>query len=129
MSDGTKVRHERHGKGDSDLALAGVQNSASSEPDLYALEDGRVLRVCRQDVDTVLSCKRQHVRPARNQRLLVGQADVLARLDGRHGRLEPRAAHDACESHNEDGFDVGLPAGVCLLQLSLLWHRQQTIRG
>ena len=51
----------------------------------------RVLRVGWQDVDAVLTRQRKHIGAAGDQRLLVGQADVLARLDGRHRWLQTRA--------------------------------------
>lgn len=47
-------------------------------PHLQALEDGAVLAVGGQDVHAVLLGQRQHKGATRNQRLLVGQANVLA---------------------------------------------------
>jgi hypothetical protein len=41
-----------------------------------------VLAVGRQDLDAVLGRQRQHKGAARDERLLVGQADVLAGLRG-----------------------------------------------
>lgn len=49
---------------------------------LHDLEDGGVLAVGRQDLDAVLGRQRQHKGAARDERLLVGQADVLAGLRG-----------------------------------------------
>lgn len=53
----------------------------------------RVLRVGWQDIDAVLTRQRKHIGAAGNQRLLVGQADVLARLDGRHRWMQARAPY------------------------------------
>lgn len=54
-----------------------------------------MLAVGGEDVHPVLLRQRQHKRAPRDERLLVGQADVLAALNGRHGGLQAGAAHDA----------------------------------
>ena len=52
---------------------------------LDALEDGGMLRVRRQDLHSVLFGERDDVGSGGDERLLVGQADVLARrTEGSH---------------------------------------------
>ena len=62
---------------------------------LDALKDGRMLRVCWQNVDAVFFCQRQNVGPSCNERLLIGQCNVLPSLYRCTGRLEPRTPHNA----------------------------------
>mmetsp|Transcript_30180 Transcript_30180/g.101748 ORF Transcript_30180/g.101748 Transcript_30180/m.101748 type:complete len:249 (-) Transcript_30180:242-988(-) len=62
---------------------------------LEALEDGRVLGVGWRHAHSVLLQQRQDSRPASDQSLLVGQGNVLARLDRGHRRAEARRADDA----------------------------------
>lgn len=49
---------------------------------LHDLEDCAVLAVSWQDVDAILARKGQHKGATSNERLLVGQANVLTGLDG-----------------------------------------------
>eukprot|EP00968_Pinguiococcus_pyrenoidosus_P021137 scaffold2679_cov251-Pinguiococcus_pyrenoidosus.AAC.9 len=62
---------------------------------LHALKDGAVLGVGGDHVHPRLLQQRQDHRPARDERLLVGQGDVLAGLDGSHRGDEAGTAHDA----------------------------------
>ena len=72
---------------------------------LDALEDGRVFRIGRQDLDAVLFGQRQDVRTTGDQGLFVGQTDVLSRLDGRHRRSESSTSNDA----RHHGLNVWMP--------------------
>ena len=47
-------------------------------------------------MDAMLLREWEDVWPPRDEGLLIGQADVLARLDGGAGRLQARAPDDAC---------------------------------
>jgi hypothetical protein len=61
-----------------------------------------VLAVSRQDAHVVLLRQRQHKWTTCNQRLLVGQADVLACLDCGDSWQQAGAANDA----SDDGLNV-----------------------
>ena len=62
---------------------------------LQGLEDGAVFTVGGRHGRPVLFEQREDGRAAGNQSLLVREGDVLAGLDGRHRRRQPRGAHDA----------------------------------
>eukprot|EP00964_Phaeocystis_antarctica_P104088 scaffold69268_cov75-Phaeocystis_antarctica.AAC.3 len=62
---------------------------------LQALEDGRVLRVGGRHHRAVLLEQRQDDRPARDERLFVGQRDRAAQLDRLDRRQQPGDADDA----------------------------------
>mmetsp|Transcript_7701 Transcript_7701/g.25525 ORF Transcript_7701/g.25525 Transcript_7701/m.25525 type:complete len:476 (-) Transcript_7701:266-1693(-) len=87
---------------------------------LEALEDGGVFRVGGEDEDAVLLDERHDARPARDERLLIREADVLLRLDGGHRRLEPCAANDARDCR----VRVRMPRHLdrSLLPRHNLWH-------
>ena len=61
---------------------------------LDALKDGRVLAVGGQNGDASLGRQGQHEGTACNEGLLVGQADVLAGVDGGHGGAQTSAANN-----------------------------------
>lgn len=69
----------------------------------------RVLRVCREDVDTMFPCQGQDIGPAGNERLFVGQADVLACLDCRHRWVQSRAPCPHTHCHMSHILSVCCP--------------------
>ena len=99
-----------------------------------ALEDRRVLRVGRRHRHAVLLEQRQDRGPARDERLLVRERDVLARLDRLDSRQQPRAADDARDDDVRvraiqdvteilmlpvKCIDVGALLGQCVFELVL----------
>mmetsp|Transcript_1180 Transcript_1180/g.4669 ORF Transcript_1180/g.4669 Transcript_1180/m.4669 type:complete len:477 (-) Transcript_1180:87-1517(-) len=62
---------------------------------LDALENSGVLRVRGEDLHSVLHGEGHDGGPARDERLFVGEADVLARLDGGDGGGQARASDNA----------------------------------
>ena len=66
---------------------------------LQGLEDGAMFTIGGRHGRAVLFEEREDGRAAGDQSLLVREGDVLAGLDGGHGRRQPRGAHDA-RHHN-----------------------------
>ena len=66
---------------------------------LQALEDGAVLTVHRQQVNTVLFDGIGHQMAAGDKAFLVGEGQVMAALDGGKACAEARDAHHAVQHH------------------------------
>ena len=90
------------------LALQVAQRAAAARDDeaaqgrpfaCEALEDGRMLRVDRQDRRTAFARQRHHVCAGDDERLLVRQRQLLARFDRSDGGGEPRIAHQGVDDH------------------------------
>mmetsp|Transcript_13035 Transcript_13035/g.41298 ORF Transcript_13035/g.41298 Transcript_13035/m.41298 type:complete len:502 (+) Transcript_13035:206-1711(+) len=83
-------------------AARGSQNNLAQRAGrdaLEALEYGGVFRIGRRHRRAVLAQQRQDRRPARDQRFLVREGDVLPGADRRDGRLESGAADDSGDDH------------------------------
>ncbi len=85
------------------LRPAPERPAGSGKPDLVnavsgftvqGLEDGAVLAVHRKDGNTLLSRKLHDQVPCRDQRLLIGQSNLLSRFDRGHSRPDAHHPHD-----------------------------------
>mmetsp|Transcript_57695 Transcript_57695/g.167115 ORF Transcript_57695/g.167115 Transcript_57695/m.167115 type:complete len:225 (-) Transcript_57695:347-1021(-) len=89
----------------SECAAASRQDNllhAAFRDPLHALENSRVLGIHWQHADAIFLEHRSDDRAAGNQRLFVGEGDVLASFDRLNGGDEPRATDDA----RDDGFGL-----------------------
>mmetsp|Transcript_93 Transcript_93/g.164 ORF Transcript_93/g.164 Transcript_93/m.164 type:complete len:240 (+) Transcript_93:639-1358(+) len=119
QGEGVVLRHELHllqleiaegaaTRGEDEAPQAALRQT------LHALEEGGVLAVGGKELHTVLLKQRHNVGAGCDEGLLVGQADILSSLDGRHGRVKTRAPNNARDSRLAVGmashFDHALGA-------------------